>query len=695
MKKKLIYNPTYLILSLIAVNIISYFLFIRIDLTSNKKYSLSPVSKTMIKKIDKDISVTLFMSEGLTPDKIKLGREFRHLLKEYKTISNKAFTINTIIPNNSDKEALAEQLGIEPMAQEIAERDMVKIQKVYFGAVIQIGNKKETINILPTTALEYEVTRRLKEACDTTKPTIGFLRGHNEMLRQKTQLIEHELSHSAKIESMRIDQFTDLNDYKVICIVGPKESFSKEELVRLGQYLEQGGRLYIALNHAVGQISYSQNNGFINRVGIEDMLEEFGLKINYDFVVDNYCGRILVTQDQGFLQLQSDRHFPYIPIIQNFSSHVITKGLNAMLLQFASSITNVKTTSAYTFTPLAKSSSISGVQKVPVFFDIYKTWTRKHDFNQPNNTVAALLSNEDNNSAIVVITDADFMEDKFFDPFYISNINFAVNSIEWLADDSGLIKLRNKYIENQSLKVVSDSYRRFLKYTNFFLPIMLVLLIGLYQYREYKRAVEVLIEKGTKLGDMELLSDSDKEEFVRLGLTEKTHYLASTGIQGQIADSRSLVLLDAYAVDGLQAEQIRFLHAPEYLNPTYEYGVTFERGTAVEYGDRKHIFISGTASIDNRGEVVYPGNIAGQTRRMLLNIEALLKEAGSSLADLAKMIVYLRDIADYPIVRDLMEQQFPDVPKVIVLAPVCRPGWLIETECIAIKAGGNPEFRNL
>ena len=487
MKKKLIYNPTYLILSLIAVNIISYFLFIRIDLTSNKKYSLSPVSKTMIKKIDKDISVTLFMSEGLTPDKIKLGREFRHLLKEYKTISNKAFTISTIIPNNSDKEALAEQLGIEPMAQEIAERDMVKIQKVYFGAVIQIGNKKETINILPTTALEYEVTRRLKEACDTTKPTIGFLRGHNEMLRQKTQLIEHELSHSAKIESMRIDQFTDLNDYKVICIVGPKESFSKEELVRLGQYLEQGGRLYIALNHAVGQISYSQNNGFINRVGIEDMLEEFGLKINYDFVVDNYCGRILVTQDQGFLQLQSDRHFPYIPIIQNFSSHVITKGLNAMLLQFASSITNVKTTSAYTFTPLAKSSSISGVQKVPVFFDIYKTWTRKHDFNQPYNTVAALLNNEDNNSAIVVITDADFMEDKFFDPFYISNINFAVNSIEWLADDSGLIKLRNKYIENQSLKVVSDSYRRVLKYTNFFLPIVLVLLIGLYQYREYKR----------------------------------------------------------------------------------------------------------------------------------------------------------------------------------------------------------------
>ena len=104
-----------------------------------------------------------------------------------------------------------------------------------------------------------------------------------------------------------------------------------------------------------------------------------------------------------------------------------------------------------------------------------------------------------------------------------------------------------------------------------------------------------------------------KEEFVCLGLTENTHYLASTGIQGQIADSRSLVLLDAYAVDGLQAGQIRFLHAPEYLNPTYEYGVTFERGTAVEYGDRKHIFVSGTASIDNRrGKLFIQGILRGR-----------------------------------------------------------------------------------
>lgn len=70
------------------------------------------------------------------------------------------------------------------------------------------------------------------------------------------------------------------------------------------------------------------------------------------------------------------------------------------------------------------------------------------------------------------------------------------------------------------------------------------------------------------------------------------------------------------------------LYARDYLNPTYEYGVTFERGVRVDYGDRSHIFISGTASIDNRGRVVHAGDVRRQTERMWENVEALLREGG-------------------------------------------------------------------
>ena len=186
-----------------------------------------------------------------------------------------------------------------------------------------------------------------------------------------------------------------------------------------------------------------------------------------------------------------------------------------------------------------------------------------------------------------------------------------------------------------------------------------------------------------------------RELFERHGLTPQTHYIASTGIEGRHADPSRLVLLDAYAVKGLRPGQQVYLHAKDHLNPTYEYGVTFERGVRVRYGDRSHILLSGTASIDNRGEIVAPQDIEGQTVRMLENVEALLAEAGASAADLAQMIVYLRDPADYPAVRKIFELRYEAVPRLFVHAPVCRPGWLIETECIAVREDENPAFAPL
>ena len=185
-----------------------------------------------------------------------------------------------------------------------------------------------------------------------------------------------------------------------------------------------------------------------------------------------------------------------------------------------------------------------------------------------------------------------------------------------------------------------------------------------------------------------------RENFIQQGLTEKTHYISSTGIGGSPADTKALVQLGTYAITGLEPEQQHYLYAPTHLNPTYEYGVTFERGTVVEYGDREHVFISGTASINNKGEVVHVGDIVLQTQRMWENVEALLKEGETSWEDVMQIVVYLRDTADYEVVRQLFAERFPHIPTVITLAPVCRPTWLVEMECIAVKEKVNERFRN-
>ena len=180
--------------------------------------------------------------------------------------------------------------------------------------------------------------------------------------------------------------------------------------------------------------------------------------------------------------------------------------------------------------------------------------------------------------------------------------------------------------------------------------------------------------------------------FFTQGLTNNTHFIASTGIGGRQADPNVLTQLDNYAIAGIQPQQIRYLYAPSHLNRTSDYGVSFERGTCVDYGDRSHVFISGTASINNKGEVVFAKDIVKQTQRMWENVEALLKEAECTFNDIAQIIVYLRDPSDYNVVSKLFRQKFPEKPYIIVLAPVCRPNWLIEMECMAVRKNSNAAF---
>lgn len=188
-------------------------------------------------------------------------------------------------------------------------------------------------------------------------------------------------------------------------------------------------------------------------------------------------------------------------------------------------------------------------------------------------------------------------------------------------------------------------------------------------------------------------AEARKTYFVQNGLTNKSHYIASTGIEGCNALVQSLVTMDAYSLQGAENRQIRYLYALSHLSHTYDYGVTFERGVTIKYGDRQQIFISGTASIDNCGSVLHEGNIKEQTFRIWENIDALLNETDATLDDITQIIVYLRNSYDYNSVKNLFNDRFTNVPIVITLAPVCRQMWLIEMECIALNNNGNKIFR--
>ncbi len=174
--------------------------------------------------------------------------------------------------------------------------------------------------------------------------------------------------------------------------------------------------------------------------------------------------------------------------------------------------------------------------------------------------------------------------------------------------------------------------------------------------------------------------------FDEQGLNKSTRYIASTGIEAKLDQVNSLVAMDALSISNLKKEQIIRMEALDMLSPTHLYGVTFERGCRVDFGDRSHFHISGTASIDADGEVVHPGDVSKQAMRVLRNVNALLESQGASLADMTHFIVYLRNITDVDKVTHVLSEVISDdTPMIFVEGTVCRPGWLVEIEGVGIR----------
>jgi len=179
--------------------------------------------------------------------------------------------------------------------------------------------------------------------------------------------------------------------------------------------------------------------------------------------------------------------------------------------------------------------------------------------------------------------------------------------------------------------------------------------------------------------------ESRKAFFEQHGLNPDTRYIASTGIEGFAKEVNSIVSFDAFAINHLKKEQIVNMEALENLPPTIKYDVTFERGTRVKFGDRSHLHISGTASIDKYGEIMHISDIKKQTQRTIDNIKSLLSSHGATLKDMAYYIVYIRDFKDKNKVMEVIGKEIPkEVPLLLLEGAVCRPAWLVELEGVAI-----------
>ncbi|MBN1821687.1 MAG: Gldg family protein [Prolixibacteraceae bacterium] len=490
-KKSIIIYIVLVIGTLVLINLLANRFFFRLDFTENKQYTLSQATRDLLKELNEPITVTAYFSEGLPPNIMKSRQDFKDLLTEYASRSDGNVVYEFINPNKDEQtEQEAMQNGISPVVINVREKNQAVQKKAYLGAVLKYSGNSEVIPFIqPGGAVEYTLSSAIKKLVAIEKPLIGFIQGHGEPTTSMFSQVMAELNVLYQVEGVNITDSTYLPKYKTLVLDGPTDSIPEWQLNMLDDYLANGGNMVIAMNRVEGDLS--QARGFEVTTGLETWLEKKGFTVEGNFVIDDNCGTVGVRQQQGAFSFTTQLQFPYLPVISTFADHPVTKGIEQVIFQFASPIT-FSGDSTLNFQPLIFSSQKSGTQMAPLYFNINKEWGDS-DFRLSGITLGALLEGKisgELNSRIIVFSDGDFAVNgpgNSGHQLQPDNVNLFVNSIDWMSDDTGLIELRTKGVTSRPLKQIEDGKKTFLKWFNFLLPVILIILYGVFRMERNRR----------------------------------------------------------------------------------------------------------------------------------------------------------------------------------------------------------------
>lgn len=480
---------------IILVNLLSEQYFFRLDLTENRQYTLSRASRDILKDLEEPITVKAYFSKDIPAQLIKTRNDFREMLVEYGKISGQMVVYEFISPNEDEEvEMEAMQSGIQPVMINVREKDQMKQQRAYMGAVLSLGERKEIIPVVePGLAMEYTLSTAIKKLAVVNKPSVGFLQGHGEAPINSMAQVNQELAILYNVEGVTITDSTSIPMHvKSMAIIRPTDSIPERVFGELDAYLARGGKLFIALNRVSGDLQTGYGSGLTT--GLESWLGDKGLYVNENFIVDQNCVNATMQQQVGNAIQISSIAIPHVPRISRFSDHPVTRGLEEVILPFASTL-DFMGDSLTSFTPILFSSELSGTQSAPTYFDFQRRWT-SGDFPLSSQVLGGVLEGPlagDISSRMVVIGDGDFAVNDQGQQVNPDNISLLVNGIDWLSDDTGLIELRTKGVSSRPIKQMEDGKRTLLKWLNFLLPILLVLIYGgfRYQYRKNQRIMRM------------------------------------------------------------------------------------------------------------------------------------------------------------------------------------------------------------
>ncbi len=414
------------IVSFIGIVILAYFLsekfFFRWDLTSEKRYSLSDNTKHLLKNLNEEMNVTIYLDGDLNSGFLRLRKATKELLDEFDAYSSKKIQYEFVNPSagatKEERQKKYEELekkGMRGIVVYDGNKEGESRQKiVYPWAEITYNNKTKTVNLLKNIpnnsgeenlnisieSLEYEITDVLRIITSTHTPKVAFLEGHNEYPEPLVYDFTQTLSHYYQVDRGTLSGNTnELNDYEAVIIAAPINKFSEKDKFILDQYIMQGGRILWLLDGtriSLDSLSTaSQTIGIENDLNLTDQLFKYGFRINADLVQDVQCSMIPVNVSrEGDAPKYELMSWYYSPLLLTIPTHPISKNIAPVKSEFVSSINFVNNDNEkIRKTPLLITSTGTHIQNIPsiVSMDVINIERNGYYFNTQNAIVAAIL----------------------------------------------------------------------------------------------------------------------------------------------------------------------------------------------------------------------------------------------------------------------------------------------------------------
>ena len=545
-----------------AVNTIGSFVFTRFDLTAEKRYTLSDTTKQTLRELDDYVYFKVYLEGDFPAGFKKLRRETKEMLDEFRAYS-KYIDYEFINPSaDADQNELAEtyqtlyQQGLNPTNLIEQNPDGSTSQMVIWpGALVSYRNNTEiAIDLLESQLgqsseealnasmqnLEYRLLDAIVKVTRAQRPSIGFIEGHGELdendvyditqaLKKNYNVTRGEIA--GKVDAL-INRYEDSNGevhanikFDLLVIAKPTEPFDERDKFLLDQYIMHGGKVlwlvepvYATMDSLTSQES---TVGVDQDLNLDDMLFRYGVRLNRNLLLDMNCAALPIRTGQvaGQAQLEFYRWF-YFPLAQAASNHPMVRHLNAVKMDFVSSIDPTTSEGNIVKTPLLKTSDYTKVSGTPVFISLamLRQSPDKRMFPSRSQNVAYLLKGtfpslyanrinpeieeskemdflaESVPTSMIVVADGDVIRNQIdviskkplplgYDQYTqntYGNKDFIENAISYLVDGENLIAIRSREFKIRLLDPDKKVHQRLRwQLVNTLVPVGLVVLFGL------------------------------------------------------------------------------------------------------------------------------------------------------------------------------------------------------------------------